>query len=83
MISHPYLYLNLHLHLHLLKNRLIALCSKGLRCIAMAKVKNWPFGTESGQKLTDYLITGPVSTASHKRWLCCRVPKTESGRPRV
>ena len=66
MISHPYLYLNLHLHLHLLKNILIALCSKGLKGIAMATVKNWPFGTESGQKLTDYLTTGPVSTMSRK-----------------
>ena len=61
-----HLHLNLHLYLHLLKNRLIAIRIKSLRGIAMATVKNWPFGTESGQKLTDYLTTGPVSTMSRK-----------------
>lgn len=59
-----YLHLNLHLHLHLLKNRLIAIHSKGLRGMAMAKVNNWPFGSVVGHILTDYMTTGPVSAAS-------------------
>ncbi len=32
----------------------------------MATAKNWPFGKASGQKLTDYLTTGPVVTMSRK-----------------
>ncbi len=69
MKTYIYLNLNLHLHLHLLKNRLIALCSNGLRHMVMAMETNWPFGTVSGQKLTGYLTTGPVSTALKKAYV--------------
>ena len=79
MMTHPYLYLNLHLHLHLLKNRPIALCGKSLKGIAMATVRNWPFGTESGQKLTDYLTTGPVSTMSRKDIRAAGFQKMKAG----
>ncbi len=48
---HPHL--NLNLHPHPLKNRLIALCGKGLKGIAMATVIDWLFGTVLSQKLTD------------------------------